>query len=90
MLDTKNQTEFDIINQSGKYKILFIAANGLLSSTFFDDRHTIYFRNGYMEAEREIMGFPRIVFSVKEDRISKVYRYGQLVWDQHVGYLGAH
>lgn len=43
-----------------------------------------------MEVERTIMGNPRVVFSIKEDRVSKVYRYGELVWDQYIGYLGAH
>lgn len=73
-----------------KYKIEFIAANGLVSTTFFNDAHTIYFRAGYMEVERELMGYPRVVFSVKENRICKVWRYDQLVYEQYVGYLGGH
>lgn len=73
-----------------KYKIIFLAANGLVSSTSFDDKHTIYFREGYLEVERTIMGNPRVVFSIKENRVSKVYRYDELVWEQYIGYLGAH
>lgn len=77
-------------NTEIKYKIRFIAANGLVSTTYFDNKHTIYFRNNYLEVEREIMGSPRVVYSVREERICKVWRYGKLVFQQYVGYLGGH
>lgn len=82
------KSQYKLLNN--KYKVEFFAANGLLSSTYFDDNHRIYFREGYMEIERTIMGYPRIVFSVKEDRVSKVWRHGQLVYEQYIGYLGGH
>ena len=79
-----------LYNNNVKYKIEFFAANGLCSSTTFDDRHRIYFREGYMEVERAFGDTYRVVFSVKEDRVSKIYRYGDLVYERWIGYLGGH
>lgn len=77
-------------NINNKYKIEFFAANGLLSTTLFNDKHRVFFDEGYMKVKRNVAGSPRTVFSVKEDRVSRVYRYDELVWQQYIGYVGAH
>ena len=78
----------NITNKPVKYKIQFFNANGFLATAMFNSNHSVNWDGEYVEVSRKIANESRVVYRVKRDRISRIFQFEEMIFEQKLGLFG--
>lgn len=78
----------NITNKPTKYKIQFFNASGFLTTAMFNGNHSLTWDGEYVEVSRNIDNSPRVVYRVRQDRVSRIYKDDVPVFEQKLGLFG--
>lgn len=78
----------NITNKPAKYKIQFFNASGFLATAMFNSNHSVNWDGEYVEVKRYIAKEPRVVYRVRRDRVSGIYKDDIPVFEQKLGLFG--